>query len=309
MKLTRIVASILGAGLFVACSNDTTVAPRNSELIGDFEDTLWNGNTATVYNLKLKPDSSFFLNVRTLGNGTPQTILGNYKPSGDWKSLKLNAADSTHRFELIIQSSDLLALKTELGEAQLERTTRLLETKNGVLVKERFKPLNSTRAVVYQRNDDGEVLVHKSFITQASPELKALISYYAYRYNTQCAQMNCVLPSALAVDANQLKSTIKLYFPTDTSDAKWLDAPIPFEQKPELHLLYVTANNAGYQVQSVSKSSKGNLVAFTDQWEMSNYKWINSLHTSGPTSMEVILDRDVKIDKPKDGTMIINMKK
>jgi len=309
MKLTCVLTGLLGASLFVACTQPAPISPRNMELVGDFEDTLWNGNTATVFNLKLKPDSSFFLNIKTLGIGEPVTYVGNYNPSADWKSLKLNGADSTHRYELVIQSESILKLKTEQGEAQLDRTTKLLETKNGVLVKERFKPLNRTRAVVYQRSDDGEVLVHQSFINQASPELKALMDYYAFRYNSSCNQSNCVLTRALGGDLNQIKSTIQLYFPLDTADAKWFEAPIPFEQKPELHLLYVSTQGTGYRVQSVSKSSKGNLVAFSDVWELQNYKWVNTLHTSGATDLSVVLDRDVQIDKPKDGPMIINMKK
>jgi hypothetical protein len=152
-------------------------------------------------------------------------------------------------------------------------------------------------------------LVHQSFINQASPEVKALIDYYAYRYNTACNQTNCVLTRALGGDVNQIKSTIQLYFPLDTADAKWFEAPIPFEQKPELHLLYVTTQGKGYSVQSVSMSSKGNLVAFNDSWELQNYKWVNTFHTSGATDLSVLLDRDVQIEKPKDGPMIINMKK
>ena len=309
MKCIGLVSGVLAVSLLVACSNPTPVVPKNVDLVGDFEDTLWSGNTAYVYNLKLKADSSFFLNVRTLGSGSPITYLGNYKPAADWNSIQLNGADSTHRFNLTVASNDLLKLKTDQGEAQLDRTTKLIETKNGVLVKERFKPNFKNRAVVYQRSDDGEVTVQKNFITQASPEVKALISYYAFRYNTLCTQGNCVLPQALSADAGKLKSTIQLYFPLDTADAKWFEVPIPFDQKPELHLLYITASGNAYQVQSVSKSSKGNLVAFSDMWELQNYKWKQTLHTSGPTDMAVLLDRDVQVNKPSGDQLIINIKK
>jgi len=79
---------------------------RSIELIGDFDDTLWNQNSGTIYSLALYADSSFYLRTRVIG-GEAKTYLGNYNPNEKWETLNLKCADSTHTFSIAIKSPDL----------------------------------------------------------------------------------------------------------------------------------------------------------------------------------------------------------
>ena len=122
-----LVASACVLALASCDEKKVPVPSRSAELIGDFDDTLWNQNSGTVYSLALYADSSFYLRTRVLG-GEAKTFLGNYKPNEKWDVLNLKCADSTNTFAIQIKSADLLEMNVEGGVTYMNRSTKVVST-------------------------------------------------------------------------------------------------------------------------------------------------------------------------------------
>jgi hypothetical protein len=296
-------------GLLIACvcvlslascdEKKVQVPSRSAELIGDFDDTLWNQNTGTIYSLALYADSSFYLRTRVLG-GEAKTFLGNYKPNEKWDGLNLKCADSTNTFAIQIKSPDLLEMNVEGGVTYMNRSTKVVGTSGSVTLKNRVKMWSPNKSIVYQLVNAKELIIDQIFINSLTPEYKALLSYYSGKYESPA------LVKSLNYSQEEIAKLQELYFANQApKDLK--EAP-PVADKMPMKSLFFLNNGNKVEVQLVALSSKGNDYAKKETWELNATGWtLMNSEFSGVTA-EVIYDNPNEVKLPT-GNIIINNKK
>ncbi len=291
------------AVVFVLSSCEEKKVPASSrsiELIGDFDDTLWNQNSGTIYSLALYADSSFYLRTRVIG-GEAKTYLGNYKPNKQWEVLNLKCADSTNVFSVQIKSVDLLEMNTKDGMSSMYRSTKVVGTSGTAVLKNRVKLWSSAKSIVYQLVNANELIIDQLFINAMTPEYKALLSYYSGKYESP------ELVKSLNYSQEEILKLQELYFPKlvePSADLK--DAP-PIADKMPMKSLFFLNNGGKVEVQLVALSTKGNDYAKKDSWELNSEGWkLLSSEFSGVTA-QVVYDNPNEVKLPT-GDIIINTK-
>ena len=277
------------------------VPSRSAELIGDFEDTLWNQNSGTIYSLALYADSSFYLRTRVLG-GEAKTYLGNYKPNEKWDELNLKCADSTNTFVVQIKSSDLLEMNAEGGLSSMNRSTKVVSTTGSAVLKNRVKIWSNNKSIVYQLVNANELIIDQLFINSLTPEYKALLSYYSGKYESP------QLVKSLNFSQEEIVKLQELYFPTPVAPKSDVKEAPPIDDKMPMKSLFFSNNGGKVEVQLVALSSKGNDYAKKDSWELNADGWkLTSSEFSGVNS-EVVYENPHEVKLPT-GEIIINTKK
>lgn len=291
------------AVVFVLSSCEEKKVPASSrsiELIGDFDDTLWNQNSGTIYSLALYADSSFYLRTRVIG-GEAKTYLGNYKPNEQWEVLNLKCADSTNVFSVQIKSVDLLEMNTKDGMSSMYRSTKVVGTSGTAVLKNRVKLWSSAKSIVYQLVNANELIIDQLFINAMTPEYKALLSYYSGKYESP------ELVKSLNYSQEEILKLQELYFPKPVEPSADLkDAP-PIADKLPMKSLFFLNNGGKVEVQLVALSTKGNDYAKKDSWELNSEGWkLLSSEFSGVTA-QVVYDNPNEVKLPT-GDIIINTK-
>jgi hypothetical protein len=300
--MNKMKALLIAVSVFLALSaceeKKVQVPSRSVELIGDFDDTLWNQNTGTIYSLALYADSSFYLRTRVIG-GEAKTYLGNYKPNEKWEVLNLKCADSTHVFSVQIKSPDLLEMNVEGGISSMIRSTRVVSATGAAVLKNRVKIWSADKSIVYQLVNANELIIDQLFINSLTPEYKALLSYYSGKYESP------ELGKSLNFTQEEIVKLQELYFPKpETVKTEEKETP-PIDAKMPMKSLFFFNNGGKVEVQLVALSSKGNDYAKKDSWELNAEGWklVNS-ELSGVAS-EVVYDNPNEVKLPK-GNIIIN---
>jgi hypothetical protein len=305
------VVLIMAMVVFCGCSeNDKQAAGSKAvEITGIFEDTVWTAETGTKYVLKLQSDSSFYLYVRILGSkDVMQTYLGKYEPNADWSEIVLKSTDGKIGWKCGIGAASDMKLFAEGQEVNLQRTVQLIEKNQGVVVYDRILPQNSSRSLAFQRTDNYELIVDRKFLSQLSGEHKAVLCYYAYRYNSGCANSDCWLTKGLGYNQADLMNVLSIFLSPDSLTKPWYIQSTPMVEKPELRSLFVLAQPNGALIQYVAMGGKGNLVSFTDKWKLNDLKWAIVSHEANGVTSKVLYDSDVKVQLPKE-EIIINVQK
>jgi len=285
-----------------ACDEKKVSVPsRSNELIGDFEDTLWNNNSATIYALSLYADSSFYLRKREIG-GEAKTLLGNYLPNEKWDAIQLKCADSTNVFSIQIKSADLLEMSVEKGVVSLNRSTKLVATNGNALLKNRLKLWSNNKSVVYQLVSSNELIIDQLFINTLTPENKALLSYYSGKYESP------ELSKALNFTQEEIVKLQELYFPKPTAAKPTDKALPPIEDKMPLKSLFYFIKDGKIEIQLVALSSKGNDYSKKEIWELNVEGWKMIASEFAGVSAEVVYDNPNEVKLPT-GDIIINTKK
>ncbi|MDP4730457.1 MAG: hypothetical protein NWS17_00345 [Flavobacteriales bacterium] len=295
-----LVASICVLAL-VSCEEKKVPLPsRSTELIGDFDDTLWNQNSGTIYSLALYADSSFYLRTRVLG-GEAKTFLGNYKPNEKWDVLNLKSADSTNTFAIQIKSADLLEMNVEGGVTYMNRSTKVVGTSGSATLKNRVKLWSPNKSIVYQLVNANELIIDQLFINTLTPEYKALLSYYSGKYESP------QLVKSLNFSQEEIVKLQELYFPNPPAPEKEGKEAPPIEDKKPMKSLFFMNIGGKVEVQLVALSSKGNDYAKKDTWELNAEGWklVNSEFAG--VNAQVVYDNPNEVKLPK-GNIIINNK-
>jgi hypothetical protein len=284
-----------------ACNEKKVPVPsRSTELIGDFEDTLWNNNSASIYALSLYADSSFYLRKREIG-GDAKTLLGNYIPNEKWDVIQLKCADSINVFSIQIKSVDQLEMSTEGGLVSLNRSTKVIAINGGAILKNRLKLWSNNKSLVYQVVNSNELIIDQLFINTLTPEYKALLSYYSGKYESP------ELVKALNFSQEEIIKLQELYFPQPVA-AKPNDKELPpIEDKMPLKSLFYFIKEGKIEVQLVVLSSKGNDYSKTETWELSVTGWKMITSELAGVNSEVVYDNPNEVKLPK-GNIIINTK-
>ena len=296
-----LIASVCVFSLASCDEKKVPVPSRSSELIGDFDDTLWSQNSGTVYSLALYADSSFYLRTRVLG-GEAKTFLGNYKPNEKWDGLNLKCADSTNTFAIQIKSPDLLEMNVEGGVTYMNRSTKVVGTSGSAILKNRVKMWSSNKSVVYQLVNANELIIDQLFINSLTPEYKALLSYYSGKYESP------ELVKSLNYSQEEIAKLQELYFAKLALDNQDLKEAPPIADKMPMKSMFFLNNGNKVEVQLVALSSKGNDYAKKETWELNAEGWklLNS-EFSGVTA-EVVYENSNDVKLPS-GNIIINNKK
>jgi hypothetical protein len=277
------------------------VPSRSGELIGDFDDTLWNQNSGTIYSLALYADISFYLRTRVLG-GEAKTFLGNYKPNEKWDILNLKCADSTNTFVIQIKSADLLEMNVEGGVSSMNRSTKIVSTSGSAILKNRVKLWSSNKSVVYQLVNANELIIDQLFINSLTPEYKALLSYYSGKYESP------ELVKSLNFSQAEIVKLQELYFPVPIKTNTDIKEAPPIDDKMPMKSLFFMNNGNQVEVQLVALSSKGNDYAKKETWILNAEGWkLVSSEFSGVTA-QVVYDNPNEVKLPT-GNIIINNKK
>ena len=293
-------ASIVALALSSCEEKKVPVPSRSTELIGDFEDTLWNNNSATIYALSLYADSSFYLRKRELG-GDSKTLLGNYIPNEKWDVIQLKCADSTNVFSIQIKSADQLEMSAEGGLASMNRSTKVIAIKDGAILKNKLKLWSNNKSLVYQLVNSKELIIDQLFINTLTPEYKALLSYYSGKYESP------ELSRALNFSQEEIMKLQELYFPQPFA-AKPNDKELPpIEDKMPLKSLFYLIKDEKIEIQLVVLSSKGNDYSKTETWELSVAGWKMMTSELAGVNLEVVYDNPNEVKLPK-GNIIINTK-
>ena len=293
-------ASIVALALSSCEEKKVPVPSRSTELIGDFDDTLWNQNSGTIYSLALYADSSFYLRTRVLG-GDAKTYLGNYNPNENWDVLNLKCADSTNTFAIQIKSADLLEMNVEGGVTYMNRSTKIVSTSGSAILKNRMKMWSNNKSIVYQLVNANELIIDQLFINTLTPEYKALLSYYSGKYESP------ELSRALNFSQEEIMKLQELYFPQPFA-AKPNDKELPpIEDKMPLKSLFYLIKDEKIEIQLVVLSSKGNDYSKTETWELSVAGWKMMTSELAGVNLEVVYDNPNEVKLPK-GNIIINTK-
>ena len=284
-----------------ACEEKKAPVPsRSVELIGDFDDTLWNQNSGTIYSLSLYADSSFFLRTRAIG-GEAKTFLGNYKPNENWDALNLKCADSTNVFSVQIKSSDVLEMNVEGGVSSMNRSTKVVSTSGSAMLKNRVKLWSNDKSIVYQLVSSNELIIDQLFINSLTPDYKALLSYYSGKYESP------QLVKSLNYSQEEIVKLQELYFPKPEETKKDLkDAP-PIEDKMPMKSMFFIKKQGVVEVQLVALSSKGNDYAKKDTWELNAAGWNLVSSEFAAVNSQVVYDNPNEVKLPT-GDIIINTK-
>jgi hypothetical protein len=295
-----LVASICVLALASCDEKKVPVPSRSTELIGDFDDTLWNQNSGTIYSLALYADSSFYLRTRVLG-GEAKTFLGNYKPNEKWDVLNLKCADSTNTFAIQIKSADLLEMNVEGGVTYMNRSTKVVGTSGSATLKNRVKLWSPNKSIVYQLVNANELIIDQLFINTLTPEYKALLSYYSGKYESP------QLVKSLNFSQEEIVKLQELYFPNPPAPEKEGKEATPIEDKKPMKSLFFMNIGGKVEVQLVALSSKGNDYAKKDTWELNAEGWklVNSEFAG--VNAQVVYDNPNEVQLPK-GNIIINNK-
>jgi hypothetical protein len=284
-----------------ACDEKKVPVPsRSTELIGDFEDTLWNNNSAAIYSLSLYADSSFYLRKREIG-GESKTLLGNYIPNEKWDVIQLKCADSTNVFSVQIKSTDQLEMSVEAGLVSLNRSTKVIATNGDALLKNRLKLWSNNKSVVYQLVSSNELIIDQLFINTLTPENKALLSYYSGKYDSP------ELSKALNFTQEEIVKLQELYFPKPPVNKSNEKERPPIEDKMPLKSLFYFMKDGKIEIQLVALSSKGNDYSKKETWELDLEGWEMIASEFAGVSAEVVYDNPNEVKLPK-GNIIINTK-
>ena len=295
-----LIAGICVLALASCDEKKVPVPSRSVELIGDFDDTLWNQNSGTIYSLALYADSSFYLRTRVIG-GEAKTFLGNYKPNEKWDVLNLKCADSTNTFAIQIKSADLLEMNVEGGITSMNRSTKVVSTSGSAALKNRVKLWSPNKSIVYQLVNANELIIDQLFINTLTPEYKALLSYYSGKYESP------QLVKSLNFSQEEIVKLQELYFPNPPAPAKDVkDAP-PIEDKMPMKSLFFINSGGKVEVQLVALSSKGNDYAKKDTWELNAEGWKLMNSEFADVNAQVVYDNPNEVELPK-GNIIINNK-
>jgi hypothetical protein len=295
-----LVASICVLALASCDEKKVPVPSRSTELIGDFDDTLWNQNSGTIYSLALYADSSFYLRTRVLG-GEAKTFLGNYKPNEKWDVLNLKCADSTNTFAIQIKSADLLEMNVEGGVTYMNRSTKVVGTSGSATLKNRVKLWSPNKSIVYQLVNANELIIDQLFINTLTPEYKALLSYYSGKYESP------QLVKSLNFSSEEIVKLQELYFPDPPAPEKEGKEAPPIEDKKPMKSLFFMNIGGKVEVQLVALSSKGNDYAKKDTWELNAEGWKLVSSEFAGVNAQVVYDNPNEVQLPK-GNIIINNK-
>lgn len=297
-----LIVIVVCAAAMSACQDKKVPVPsRSVELIGDYEDTLWNQNSGTIYSLALYADSSFFLRTRVLGSES-KTFLGNYMPNEKWETLSLKCADSTNVFSIQIKSVDQLEMNEAAAIISMNRSTKVVSTNGSAVLKNRVKLWSSNKAIVYQLVNANELIIDQLYINTLTPEYKALLSYYAGKYKAP------QLVTSLNFSQEEIVKLQELYFPNPPAPKKDVKEAPPIDDKMPMKSLFFLNNQGKVEVQLVALSSKGNDYAKKEIWELNVEGWkLLSSEFSGVSS-QVVFDNPNEVKLPK-GNIIINDKK
>lgn len=300
-KMKGLLAASICVLALASCDEKKVPVPsRSAELIGDFDDTLWNQNSGTVYSLALYADSSFYLRTRVLG-GEAKTFLGNYKPNEKWDVLNLKCADSTNTFAIQIKSADLLEMNVEGGVTYMNRSTKVVSTTGSATLKNRVKLWSPNKSIVYQLVNANELIIDQLFINTLTPEYKALLSYYSGKYESP------QLVKSLNFSQEEVVKLQELYFPNPPAPAKDGKEAPPIDDKMPMKSLFFTKNGGKVEVQLVALSSKGNDYAKKDTWELNAEGWKLLNSEFAGVNAQVVYDNPNEVELPK-GNIIINNK-
>jgi hypothetical protein len=301
-KMKGLLFAGIVALAFSSCEEKKVPVPsRSAELIGDFEDTLWNQNSGTIYSLALYADSSFYLRTRTIG-GESKTYLGNYKPNEKWDALNLKCADSTNTFTVQIKTADILEMSVEGGLSSMNRSTKVVSTTGTAMLKNRVKLWSNNKSVVYQLVNANELIIDQLFINSLTPEYKALLSYYSGKYESP------QLVKSLNYSQEEIVKLQELYFPVAPSTNKDEKEAPPIDDKKPMKSLFFSNNGGKVEVQLVALSSKGNDYAKKDSWELNADGWKLISSEFSAVSSEVVYENPDEVKLPT-GDIIINTKK
>lgn len=292
---------IVGIGILALASCDEKKVPvpsRSAELIGDFDDTLWNENSGTIYSLALYADSSFYLRTRVIG-GESKTFLGNYKPNEKWDVLNLKCADSTNTFAVQIKSADLLEMNLEGGVTYMNRSTKVVSTSGSATLKNRVKLWSPNKSIVYQLVNANELIIDQLFINMLTPEYKALLSYYSGKYESP------QLVKSLNFSQEEIVKLQELYFPNPPLPDKDVKEAPPLDDKMPMKSLFFMNSWGKVEVQLVALSSKGNDYAKKDTWELNAEGWKLLDSEFSAVNIEIVYDNPKEVELPK-GNIIIN---
>jgi hypothetical protein len=297
--------AVLLMGVFAlalsSCEEKKVPIPsRSIELVGDFDDTLWNQSSGTIYSLSLYADSSFYLRTRVIG-GESKTFLGNYKPNENWDALDLKCADSTNVFAVKIKSPDILEMNVEGGVSSMNRSTKVVSTAGSAMLKNRVKLWSSERSIVYQLVSSNELIIDQLFINSLTPDFKALLSYYSGKYESP------QLVKSLNYSQEEIVKLQELYFskPKETKkDAK--EAP-PIDDKMPIKSLFFLKKAGLVEIQLVALSSKGNDYSKIDKWELKADGWNLLSSEFAAVNSQVVYDNPDEVKLPT-GDIIINTK-
>lgn len=300
-KMRRLLLAVTCIVAIASCEEKKSPVPsRSVELIGDFDDTLWNQTSGTIYSLALYADSSFYLRTRVIG-GEAKTYLGNYKPNEKWDELNLKCADSTHKFTVQIKSVDLLEMNVDGGSCSMNRSTKVVGTTDKAILKNRVKLWSSNKSIVYQLANANELIIDQLFINSLTPEYKALLSYYSGKYESP------QLVKSLNFSQEEIVKLQELYFPKPETKKKDEKQAPPVDDKMPMKSLFFQKFEGKVEIQLVALSSKGNDYAKKDTWELNAEGWklLNS-EFAGVNTL-VVYDNPNEVKLPK-GNIIINNK-
>ena len=193
-------------------------------------------------------------------------------------------------------------MNVEGNTTSMNRSTKVVSTSGSSILKNRVKIWSANKSIVYQLVNANELIIDQLFINTLTPEYKALLSYYAGKYESP------QLVKSLNFSQEEIVKLQELYFPKPPVPKKDGKEAPPIDDKMPLKSLFFVNNGGKVDVQLVALSSKGNDYAKKESWELNAEGWkLVSSDFSG-VNAEVVFENQNEVKLPT-GNIIINNKK
>lgn len=209
---------LAGSALLVSCGpkgeqaqEETPVLSNEAVLsaegiAGRYEATLPCADCeAMKVSLLLNPDTSYRYDVEYVGktgDAAHKLEYGKYLVFDGYSRFQLRYRDRSLGEWFKVLDANTLVMQDNAGkdltDQKLERRVRLISRANGYNLSYIMKNDTSQMAhLVYRRTPQGDIIIDKAFIDAASPQVKAVISWYGMLYETGCKDGACELLTAL----------------------------------------------------------------------------------------------------------------
>ncbi|MFM9984696.1 MAG: hypothetical protein ACKVOK_05645 [Flavobacteriales bacterium] len=301
-----VLAGILG------CDNgtDSSVTPGEEQrmqmsdpavqISGIYADTIEGEKEGekVFIEVTLNPDSTFTLSRHTITavpgqpvpvKGARQVINGIYLQKDNWKKIKLSSSGDGGRatsFEILPDALKLLdeneSTITRAGNFTIRRGTKAIMNVGQYILSYDQKAFSKYPVQVYLRTSGNNIRIHKAYLDQAKNYEKALLAYYALKYNTGCDNAGCAFDVALGMSEDEMKNSVRSTIP-DLSD--FTNNVLSPTERQRLSMILINKTSTGLQVHSAYLTAKDQNYTVEDEFKIEGDK-LKVIKSSGDSKVE-----------------------
>jgi hypothetical protein len=246
----------------------------------------------------LNPDSTFTLSRQTITTvpgepiplkGPRQVLNGLYLPKDNWKKIKLSSSGDgglATSFEIMPDALKLLDENenpiAQQGNFVIRRGTKAIMNVGQYILSYDQKAFTKYPVQAFLRTAGNNIRIHKSYIDQAKNYEKALMAYYALKYNTGCDNEGCAFNVAMGMNEDGMKNVIKTSIP---DFASFTEEVVPPVERQRLSMMLINQTGSGLEVHTAYLTAKDENYRVKDEFRIEGDK-LKFIKSSGDSKVE-----------------------